>query len=163
MAQRLVVSLDTCRDCAECTATCSYPYHGDNNGIARLRELAGYELSCRRCEERLCVQACPNEALEEQENGDLKRYNMRCTGCLSCSHACPFGNIIPAALQFRDTMCDFCAGRDGETPECVRTCPEKAITMEEVSEEAPGIHLLGERLAVRSKVWQKIEPAEKTK
>ena len=64
MSKRLVIDLDVCRDCAECPASCSYPYHGPNNGVARLRELAAYELVCRKCEVRSCVQACPVNAVE---------------------------------------------------------------------------------------------------
>jgi Fe-S-cluster-containing hydrogenase component 2 len=159
MEQRLVIKLGTCRECGECAATCSYPYHLDNDGVARLRELAAQELLCRKCETRSCVEACPKDALEEREDGVLHRYNMRCTGCLSCSLACPFGTVVPAALEFRDSACDLCADRKDGLPECAVTCPYDAITLEEVDEETPGLHLLGENLAVRSSVWQKAEPA----
>ena len=160
MAKRLVLQLDTCRDCGECKAACTYQYHVDNDGVAWLRELATYELTCRRCTERACVHACPREALEEQADGRLKRYNMRCIGCLSCSHACPFGNLVPAAFLFRDTMCDFCQDRGVDVPECVRTCPEHAITYEEVQEGDADLHPVGEHLAVRCRAWQKREPVE---
>jgi len=160
MSSRLVVDLDKCRDCDECTAACTYPYHGDNNGIARLREVAAFEITCRRCDARLCVEACPTEALQEREGGVLKRHNMRCTGCLSCALACPFGNVIPAALQFRDMACDFCAGRDGGSPECVSSCPLEALTVEDVSDEGENVHVLSDDLAVRAKAWQKIEVAQ---
>jgi len=156
--KRLTINLDKCRDCAECKAACDYLYHPSNCGVARLRELAAQELVCRRCEARSCVLACPNEALEAVDDV-LKRHNMRCTGCLSCSLACPFGTLIPAALQFRDSMCDLCAGREGGTPACVTTCPEKAVAVAEVAAAETDVHVLSENLAVRCKVWQKIEPA----
>jgi len=159
MSERLVIDLDVCRDCPDCTAACGYPYHPENNGVARLRELAAQELICRRCEARSCVEACPNEALEEQADGVLRRWNMRCTGCLSCSHACPFGTIIPAALQFRDSACDFCAGLSGAEPACIASCPLHAITRQELPAEAEGLYPLGEHLSVRSAIWHKSEPA----
>jgi len=160
MSERLTINLDLCRDCGQCMASCSYPHHDPNDGVARLRELVAQELTCRRCEARSCVLACPKEALEEDAEGIVRRHNMRCTGCLSCSMACPFGTLIPAALQFRDSMCDLCAGRDGGLPECARTCPENAITVEQISGEQDDLHLLGRNLAVRSVVWSKTEPAE---
>ena len=159
MSKRLVIELDTCRECPECTATCSYPYHAPNDGIAKLLELAAHEVACRRCEARSCVDACPNEALEADEDGVLRRYNMRCTGCLSCSVACPFGNILPAALQFDDNASDFCAGRHDGVPDCVSTCPLAALAYEEDPAEAPDLHLVGDHLAVRAAVWQRMEPA----
>jgi Fe-S-cluster-containing dehydrogenase component len=133
-----------------------------NDGVARLREIAAFELTCRRCDVRSCATACPNDALEIQEDGCLKRYNMRCTGCLSCSHACPFGNIIPAALQFYDNHCDFCARGGVSEPLCVATCPYDAVRMEEVSADEENLHVVSEMLAVRSLVWTKEEPAETT-
>lgn len=160
MNERLVIDLDACRDCGECDAECSYLYHGDNNGVARLRELAAFEISCRRCTEHACVTACPKDALEEREDGVLKRYNMRCIGCFSCSHACPFGNIIPAAFQFRTAACDYCAGRANGAPGCVKTCEKEALSIEAVSEEAADLHLVGDNLAIRASVWEKSEPAE---
>lgn len=163
MSKRLVIDLDKCNECPECTAECSYPYHQDNQGIARLREAATQELLCRRCEVRVCVEMCPNDALHKREDGMLQRHNMRCTGCFTCTLACPFGNLMPAALQFRDNRCDFCAGRTDEVPLCVQSCTVGAVTVEEVSPDDPDIHLLGENLAVRSKVWQKIELVEEEK
>lgn len=163
MSNRLVLELDICRDCGECKAVCSYTYHAGNDGVAWLRELATYELTCRRCAERSCVNACPRDALEEQEDGRLRRYNLRCIGCQSCSHACPFGNLVPAAFLFRDTMCDFCQGRNVDVPECVRTCPEHAITYEDVAGPTDDLHLVGDHLAVRCRAWVKQEPVEEKK
>jgi Fe-S-cluster-containing dehydrogenase component len=91
---RLFVDLDRCAtgQCPGCEIRCSYFYHPDNNGILSVVELAAYALVCRRCEEPHCVAACPVEALEQQKekNRLLMRHNMRCVGCRSCSHACPF-------------------------------------------------------------------------
>jgi len=157
MAERLMIDLDVCRDCADCVAVCSYPYHPSNDGVAHLRELAAQEVICRRCEQRACVDACPNDALEEQADATLKRYNMRCTGCLSCSVACPFGTIIPAALQFRDSACDLCAGRADGLPDCAASCPLHAISVAEVPDDAEGVYVLGENLAVKTTAWQKAE------
>jgi formate dehydrogenase iron-sulfur subunit len=132
-----------------------------NDGVARLRELAAQELVCRRCERRSCLEACPNEALEERPDGTLRRWNMRCTGCLSCGHACPFGVIVPAALQFRDGACDACAGREVREPLCISTCPLGAIKMEDADAGSADVHVLSDRLGVRSKLWQKLEPVQR--
>ncbi|MFW6189592.1 MAG: 4Fe-4S dicluster domain-containing protein [Planctomycetota bacterium] len=162
MSDRLIIDLDLCRECGECTAECAYPYHDPNRGVAALRELAAQELVCRRCELRSCVEACPNDALEEAGDDRLVRHNMRCTGCLSCSVACPFGVLVPAALQFRDSRCDYCAERAEGLPVCGGTCPEKAIRFGPVPERQPDLHVLSENLAVRCAVWQKSEALEET-
>ncbi len=158
MADRLIIDLEACRECEECTAQCAYPYHDPNEGVARLREVAAQELLCRRCTLRCCIEACANDALDEDADGRLVRHNLRCTGCLSCSVACPFGVLTPAAVQFRDSMCDYCAGRASGLPICGETCPEHAISRGEAPDE-PNVHVLGEHLAVRAAAWQKTEPA----
>ena len=154
MDKRIIVDLDACTNCEECTAECGYLYHPDNVGVAWLREMAAYELTCRQCEQRSCVTACPNDAIEQLDDGMLKRHNLRCTGCQSCNLACPFGTLVPAAFLFRGAMCDFCQGKDIETPLCVSSCPEHAIAYETPA-PASEIHMVGDHLAVRARKWAK--------
>ena len=71
--------------------------------------------------------------------------------------ACPFGTIIPAALQFRDSACDLCAGRADGLPDCAASCPLHAISVAEVPDDAEGVYVLGENLAVKTTAWQKAE------
>ena len=72
---KLFIDLDICfsGECKNCNLQCSYFYHPLNNGINSVAELATYALVCRRCEEPHCVNACPVEALEQQEE-----KNKRC-------------------------------------------------------------------------------------
>jgi Fe-S-cluster-containing hydrogenase component 2 len=88
--EKLFIDLDLCAtgQCKTCEIQCSYFYHAAaNNGIASVAELATYALVCRRCEEPHCVNACPEEALEQQSEKEklLIRHNMRCVSCKSCS------------------------------------------------------------------------------
>ncbi|MCX6356598.1 MAG: 4Fe-4S binding protein [Candidatus Aureabacteria bacterium] len=153
--KRLVLNLDRCSACPECVIHCSYYYHPGNRGIDRLRELATYALVCRRCEYGTCVQACPVEALERDSTGMLERYSMRCIGCKSCAHACPFGTIYLDLLPYALSGCDLCADRAGEiAPLCVRTCPYGALEYREAVEDpGKGIYCLDNRLAVVSHQW----------
>ncbi|MFW6180591.1 MAG: 4Fe-4S dicluster domain-containing protein, partial [Spirochaetota bacterium] len=112
---RLFVDLDLCAsgECESCVIRCSYFYHPVNNGILSVAELAAYYLVCRRCEEPHCVNACPVEALEQQDEKEklLIRHNMRCISCKSCSHACPYGTIYPENVPCLVHACDFCLDR----------------------------------------------------
>jgi len=120
--KKLYIDLDKCLDCAEEKCSCSYNFHPGNNGIISLREMASFAVICRKCEQGTCVLSCPKEALEKKEDGVLKRYNMRCVACKSCTLACPFGTIIPELIPYKVSGCDFCIGRLGaaEVPVCVR-------------------------------------------
>ena len=159
--KRLFIDLDVCDRCAErddCPAKCSYPYHPDNDGVTSLRELAAYAVICRRCESGNCVNACPKEALEKDDKGVLRRHNMRCISCKSCSLACPFGTIYPEVIPYGLSRCDYCLGRiaPAEEPLCVRTCPAGAIKWAEIEpNEAEQLRQASDHLVVKCDVWKR--------
>lgn len=156
MSRRLFIDLDKCDGCPECTVKCAAYYRAaeKDNAVLTLRELAAFAVYCRRCEEAPCVASCRYEALERGEDGVLRRWNLRCVGCKSCSHACPFGTILPDVLSFYVVQCDRCihAGRE---PVCARECPEGAIEFREVKAEEEGVYLVGDWLAVKTFKWEK--------
>jgi Fe-S-cluster-containing dehydrogenase component len=162
MAKRLFIDLEICRKCKdkECKVPCSYFYHPFNSGTVYIREIAEFAATCRKCDESPCVNACPREALEKQENGIIKRYNLRCVACNSCSYACPFGTILPELIPYSTSRCDFCIGRlrEGEDPVCVGGCEEGAIQYGDF-EEDPKKHyfLVGDHLVVHAIPWKKEE------
>ena len=164
MPKRVVINLDILRADPDCKAECSYPFQkpGALAGPSWLKQKAAFEVFCRRCDDHPCVDACPFEALEQMEDGQIKRYNMRCTQCNSCMIACPFGTIIPAALVYRDAMCDLCVGRDAPAPLCTTSCDCGAYRWEDVSDEDPqkdaGLFIVNGRMAVRTKKFTKVEP-----
>ena len=154
--KRLFVDLEICDTCAECAACCGYFYHPQNNGVASLREYATFATICRHCDEAPCVNACYHEALQRVADGHLKRYKMRCTSCKSCTVACPFGVIFPDFIPYLDSHCDYCVGEAGELPQCVKSCPHKAISVKEVEEKPEdNIYFVGEHLAVHTLKWSR--------
>lgn len=137
----LVIDLDRCRECGSCRVPCSYPIHSGNNGIARLREIAEFALSCRRCVRPPCVRVCPASALSRNAaDGTIARRKDRCVSCGSCAFACPFGAIPPELLAPSESVCDFCEGRlgPGETPVCAGGCGAVSFVS---GENAPGVEL----------------------
>jgi Fe-S-cluster-containing dehydrogenase component len=159
---RLYIDLDVCAsgECETCDLECSYFYHPDNNGIVSVAELATYVLVCRKCEEPHCVNACPVEALERQEdkNNILVRHNMRCISCKSCSHACPYGTIYPENVPLFAHTCDFCLDRrdQQDEPLCVKSCSHDALSLKRADEELPeNTFLVGDNLIVHSTHWER--------
>lgn len=142
---------------------CEYMFHRENKGVFSLLEVAQFAAYCRRCEEAFCVLACPREALERQENGLIKRYNMRCVGCKSCILACPFGTVFPEVINYVTAKCDCCLNQLKENPDyqplCVKTSPPEALKMVQIEEEDSGKHIYfaGENLAVRTPGWRQKE------
>lgn len=137
---------------------CEYMYHQKNNGAFSLLEVAEFSVYCRQCKEAFCIDACPKEALEHQENGMIKRYNMRCVGCKSCILACPFGTIFPEVINYVTSKCDFCLNQLEQNPDykpaCVQTAPANTFMMKEVAEDQKqNIFFVGNHLAVRAPSW----------
>ncbi len=161
MAKRLFIDMFKCDECDECTVKCAYLYQPEltDHGMTSLREQIAYMLTCRRCEEPSCVAACRFEALERQENGILKRYNLRCVSCKSCSAACPFGTIYPELLPFYAVRCDYCLDSlEKGDPACVSSCAKNAISYTEVeASEKDQVYIIGDLLAVRAPKWEKKE------
>lgn len=166
--KRLLIDLEICTECKDCTISCSYFYHPDNNGLTYIWEIANFALACRKCEDEPCVKACPNEALEKQEDKILKRYSMRCTSCKTCVWACPFGTIYPETIPYLISRCDVCIGRlEGkDVPECVTSCKDGGIKYGDFDEDIEKGHFkLTDNIVIHSIHWRKEEQeqAEKPK
>lgn len=159
--ERLYIDLDICggADCPDCVLQCSYLYHSANNGIISIAELAAYYLVCRRCAEAHCIRACPKEALEQQEDKErlLIRHNMRCIGCQSCAHSCPYGTIYPQQVPLLIHNCDFCLGRRERQnePLCIKTCPLGALKLQTADTALKeNCFLAGDNLVIHSTHWR---------
>ncbi len=100
-----------------------------------LRERATFALVCRQCLYASCIIACPFDAIERQDDGIIKRYNLRCVSCKLCAHACPFGTIYPEMLQFYEAHCDNCLGRNEAAPS--RAWPVAARVRSNTVQSAP--------------------------
>ena len=149
----LVLDLERCTRCDECTKACS----DSHEGITRLiREGLRYDKylvasSCRSCLDPVCLVGCPVAAIERTPSGDISIKD-HCIGCGKCAENCPYGNINMvgfdtdetrsdpaqsgrqlAVRQQQATTCDKCV-EIGRTPRCVYACPHEAAQRMEGSE-----------------------------
>lgn len=153
--KKLFIDLDICAQrCEECVINCSYFYHPGNNGMYSLHEIITYALVCRKCEEPHCVNSCPQNALEKQRDNLIRRYYMRCVGCKSCVHACPYGTIYPEMVPYIASKCDLCLDRRQEKPLCQETCPYGAVEVKEIkADESLHLYEVGATMVVHSTHW----------
>ena len=168
--KRLIIDLAKCDQCPGCDVSCSFVGAGharDKAGLPHggpvqgLREKVTFALLCRRCVVASCVVACPFDAIERQEHGVIKRYNLRCVSCKSCAHACPFGTIYPEMLTFYDlpyeSVCEQCLAGSGEEPACVASCGQGALEYCVPDPAEVDLHILDEYVAARVRKWVKRE------
>lgn len=156
--KKLLIDLDLFAEHKDRDFGCSYFYHSDNQGVRSLLELGTYAIICRKCELAPCVTACPNEALEKREDKVLQRYNMRCTSCKSCSHACPFGTIYVEMMTYLMPRCDFCLDRlmKDDSPLCVQNSPEGVLQYGDFKEdEKKNIYAVGKNIMVKAEHWER--------
>jgi Fe-S-cluster-containing hydrogenase component 2/CRP-like cAMP-binding protein len=150
----LVLDLERCTRCDECTKACADTHQGVTRLIREGMRFDRFLIasSCRSCLDPYCMVGCPVDAIHR--NGDSLQIEIEdyCIGCGLCAENCPYGNInmhgfpkteidpktnktskvyqlvdgkkLPV-IQQRATTCDMCMGIDGR-PSCVRACPHNA-------------------------------------
>ena len=98
---------------------------------------------CMHCEDPICAQVCPADAIKKTADGIVQSsLKPRCIGCSNCVMACPFG--VPKYDAAIDQMmkCDMCYDRTsvGKKPMCATVCPSQALffgTREQIEQLRP--------------------------
>jgi CRP-like cAMP-binding protein/Fe-S-cluster-containing dehydrogenase component len=140
----LVLDLEKCTRCDECTKACA----DTHDGVTRLiREGLRFDKflvasSCRSCLDPYCMVGCPVNAIRRLGTREMIIEDW-CIGCGKCADSCPYGNINMhseaekkiddpanpgkkiAIVQQKATTCDLCKSVDGQ-PSCVYACPHDA-------------------------------------
>jgi anaerobic dimethyl sulfoxide reductase subunit B (iron-sulfur subunit) len=93
-------------------------------------------LACNHCEQPICAEVCPANAIIKREDGIVLLDPGRCIGCQYCSWACPYGAPQYDAEAGRMTKCTFCLDdlERGIPPSCVAACPLRALDFGERAE-----------------------------
>lgn len=147
-----------CVGCCVCEYVCSMANEGAYNPtksrirVVRLNPFVNLAITCRLCEDPLCIAACPRKVLEQSEKTGVIIVNETfCNGCGWCIEACEFGAIQLHPKTRVAFVCNLC---DGE-PQCVEWCPEEALdfTTEQVLAQKA-------RISVVKKMFQKSLIAE---
>lgn len=148
--KRILIEADKCDGCKNCSIACMQAHRPDGSGtvydldltdpanesrnaILLNREKRYIPLFCRHCDKPECVASCMSGALTKDPVTGHVRYNAdQCGACFMCVMNCPYGVPKPdRATRMAVIKCDFCIG-DNEEPNCVKSCPKKAIYIEEV-------------------------------
>jgi Fe-S-cluster-containing hydrogenase component 2 len=142
----LVLDLESCTRCDECTKACA----DTHDGVTRLvREGLRFDKflvasSCRSCLDPYCLVGCPVDSIHRRQSLEITIED-HCIGCGLCAKNCPYGNINMhgfeqlrddpanpgqrhAVIQQKATTCDLCRNVVGpnEDPSCVYACPHNA-------------------------------------
>ncbi|MBK8980325.1 MAG: 4Fe-4S dicluster domain-containing protein [Planctomycetes bacterium] len=152
VTKRIVLDLDRCTGCRACGAACHVGHHGQTNLVPGVvADAAVLPVHCRHCEHAACVEACPTGALYREEHGFVRRAEVLCIGCRSCSFACPFGAIGDEFVRHVSPKCDLCVDRvvAGGVPRCVASCTSGALSFVELEETVGTPEYVGGRIRSR--------------
>ena len=86
-------------------------------------------ITCRHCDEPLCLKICPVNAIEKLNDGRVICNVTKCIGCKLCTLICPIGHPVYDMKLRILIKCDLCPDRvsKGMLPACVEACPTKAL------------------------------------
>jgi carbon-monoxide dehydrogenase iron sulfur subunit len=142
--KELSYQIKKCLGCRSCEVACALAHSLSPELFKALQEKVlslprkkvyasgdkNYPLSCRHCKEPLCVMACMSGALtKDKKTGLVLIDKEKCVGCWMCLMICPYGAIRTDLKTKIPLRCDMC--KDLDTPQCVRSCPTKAIILSE--------------------------------
>jgi CRP-like cAMP-binding protein/NAD-dependent dihydropyrimidine dehydrogenase PreA subunit len=132
----LVLDLQKCTRCDECTKACADTHQGVTRLIREGLRFDKYLVasSCRSCLDPYCLVGCPVGSISRSPEGEIRIADW-CIGCTLCAQNCPYGNInmvqqynksLKADVR-KATTCDLCKslGPNSE-PSCVYACPHDA-------------------------------------
>jgi Fe-S-cluster-containing hydrogenase component 2 len=120
-----------------------------------IRELATFQFTCRKCENAPCINACPAEALEKDNNGFVTRAVNLCIRCKSCIVICPFGTMMNDLFEVKTSGYRFFdLNDDKEMVEFAKTFPDDVVSVVE-REENPDekIYKLNDKILVKELMW----------
>lgn len=131
----MVIDVSKCIACHACTASCrvenqvttpenrSWVTEEEKGDYPNVHVLKTAQL-CNHCEKTPCVDVCPVDATDKNEEGIVYIDKETCIGCYACVEACPYGARNKDEEAKKADKCDFCAHRleKGLLPACISTC-----------------------------------------
>lgn len=140
--KRIFVNEKWCLGCHLCEYYCAFANSGKNDMVKALKDVKinpsirieerdgiSFAVSCRHCQEPLCVKSCITGALSI-EDGVITVDKKRCVGCYTCILVCPYGAVMPSEEGVIQ-KCELCLKNHNGQPVCVQGCPNGAIIFEE--------------------------------
>ena len=142
--KKIYVKEEWCLGCHLCEYECAYANSGIGNIVLALKDKEidpnakvqtdgkiTFAVSCRHCENPLCVSACISGALTKTAEGPVTVDKTKCVGCYTCVLLCPYGAVMPSPEGTAAQKCELCINNSFGEPSCVKGCPNRAIVFEE--------------------------------
>lgn len=139
--KRIYVNEKWCLGCHLCEYNCAFANSGETDMVKALKgktvfprirvdgnEIISFAVSCRHCQDPLCVKSCISGALSVND-GTIVIDKNKCVGCLTCILVCPYGALSQGETGVVQ-KCELCLENSCTEPACVKGCPNGAIVYE---------------------------------
>jgi len=161
MAQKILIDLEKFRNpegksCDMAPPEGIWSLSVNSAGLKSIRELAVFQFTCRKCSDAPCIEVCPADALEKNEQGIISRSTNLCISCKSCVVICPFGTLMTDFFEYhRNKENYYDLSDEKELDLWIRSSPDGAVTRVDM-EEDPEQHIyqLNEHILVRERMWK---------
>jgi len=142
LVKRVYVNEEWCLGCHLCEYYCAFANSNEKDMAKALKNVIihpriqleegdniNFAVSCRHCDDPLCVKGCITGALSIND-GVITADTNKCIGCYTCILCCPYGAISPGEHGVIQ-KCELCTTNIKGSPHCVVGCPNSAIVFEE--------------------------------
>lgn len=140
--KKVYVNEEWCLGCHLCEYYCAFANSNEKDMSKALKNVIihpriqleegnniSFAVSCRHCDDPLCVKGCITGALSIND-GVITANTNKCIGCYTCILCCPYGAISPSEYGVIQ-KCELCTNNIKGNPHCVQGCPNNAIVFEE--------------------------------
>jgi Fe-S-cluster-containing dehydrogenase component len=121
---------------------------------------------CNHCERPSCAAACDSDAIGRRDDGLLVIDPEKCTGCMKCATACPYGVIFKnddLGICQKCTGCAHLLDNDYKEPRCTEVCPTGAFIFgdeEDLADQIKGAVVLNPESGNRPRVYYRNVPGQ---
>ncbi|MBN2422078.1 4Fe-4S dicluster domain-containing protein [Candidatus Woesearchaeota archaeon] len=141
MEQKIIVcDTEKCTGCRICEYICAAVNEGKiNPRLSRIRTIRidpifNLSMSCRKCDNPKCLDACARNAIKQDEKTKLITVDKdKCDGCGYCIEQCQFGVLSMGIDKKVALVCDTCKENNDGKPACVDYCPVEALSFVPIS------------------------------
>jgi formate dehydrogenase iron-sulfur subunit len=125
------------------------------HGLKSIRELAVFQMTCRKCTDAPCIEVCPADALEKNPDGIISRATNLCISCKSCVVICPFGTMMTDFFEYHRNKENYYDVMDKQELDLlIKSLPEGAIQLVDMEEDPENnIYRLNEHILIRERIW----------